>query len=140
VKLQILHVPDCPNTAVLAARLDEVLEGQTDVEMELEQRVVADHNEATLHKFPLDAARGVGEDHGLHTHARENADGKHHLFRGIALIKMDAALHASDRNGSYFSDDEFSRVADGGRLWKVRNLRVGNFGGTGKFVRKRAEP
>jgi len=39
-------VPDCPNTAVLAARLDEVLDGQTDAEVEVEERVIADHGEA----------------------------------------------------------------------------------------------
>jgi hypothetical protein len=44
VRLQILHVPDCPNVAVLAARLDEVLAGRVDVEVE--QRVVADQDEA----------------------------------------------------------------------------------------------
>ncbi|HEY3717355.1 MAG TPA: organomercurial lyase [Jatrophihabitantaceae bacterium] len=46
MKVQILHVPDCPNTAVLAARLDEVLDGQTDAEVEVEERVIADHGEA----------------------------------------------------------------------------------------------
>jgi hypothetical protein len=31
MRLQILHVPDCPNVAVLAAWLDEVLAGLGDV-------------------------------------------------------------------------------------------------------------
>jgi hypothetical protein len=44
--VQILHVPDCPNVAVLAARLDEVLDGCTDFEAEIEQHVVADQDEA----------------------------------------------------------------------------------------------
>jgi hypothetical protein len=44
MKLQILHVTDCPNVAVLAARLDEVLAGRSDVE--LVRRVVADQDEA----------------------------------------------------------------------------------------------
>jgi hypothetical protein len=44
MKLQILHVPDCPNVAVLAARLDEILAGRSDVEVE--RRVVADQDEA----------------------------------------------------------------------------------------------
>jgi hypothetical protein len=44
MKLQILHVPDCPNVALLAARLDEVLTGRADVEVE--QLVVADQDEA----------------------------------------------------------------------------------------------
>ncbi len=44
MRLQILHVPDCPNVAVLAARLDEVLAGRDDVEVE--RRVVADQDEA----------------------------------------------------------------------------------------------
>jgi hypothetical protein len=44
MKLQILHVPDCPNAAVLAARLDEVLTGRADVAVE--QVDVADQDEA----------------------------------------------------------------------------------------------
>jgi hypothetical protein len=44
MKLQILHVPDCPNTAVLAARLDEALTGRADVAVE--QVDVADQDEA----------------------------------------------------------------------------------------------
>jgi hypothetical protein len=44
MKLQILHVPDCPNAAVLAARLDEVLAGRADVAVE--QVDVADQDEA----------------------------------------------------------------------------------------------
>ena len=46
MKVQILHVPDCPNTAFLAARLDEIIDGQTSVEAEVEHRLVADHDEA----------------------------------------------------------------------------------------------
>ena len=44
MKLQILHVPDCPNVAVLAARLDEVLADRGGVEVE--RRVIADQDEA----------------------------------------------------------------------------------------------
>jgi hypothetical protein len=44
MKLQILHVPDCPNTAVLAARLDEVLTGRADIAVE--QVDVADQDVA----------------------------------------------------------------------------------------------
>jgi hypothetical protein len=44
MRLQILHVPDCPNTAVLAARLEEVLAARAD--FALEQLVVADQDEA----------------------------------------------------------------------------------------------
>jgi hypothetical protein len=44
MKLQILHVPDCPNTAVLAARLDEALTGRADVAVE--QVDVADQDVA----------------------------------------------------------------------------------------------
>jgi hypothetical protein len=45
MKLQILHVPDCPSTAVLAARLDEVLTGRADVAVE--RLVVTDQDAAT---------------------------------------------------------------------------------------------
>ena len=44
MRLQILHVRDCPNAAVLAARLDEIVSGRVDVEVE--QLVVADQDEA----------------------------------------------------------------------------------------------
>lgn len=45
MKLQILHVPDCPNVAVLSARIAEVLDGRRDVEVD--QVVVADQDVAT---------------------------------------------------------------------------------------------
>src|SRR5712664_3172669 len=101
--------------------------------------VIADHHQPALHEFPFDAARGVGEDHGLYAHARENADGKRHLFRGVAFVKMDPALHPGHGNRSHFSDDELARMANGGRLRKVRNFRVGDFGGIGEFVRESAK-
>ena len=44
MKLQVLHVLDCPNAAVLAARLKEVLTGRPDVLVE--QRVIRDAGEA----------------------------------------------------------------------------------------------
>jgi hypothetical protein len=45
MKLQVLHVPDCPNTAVLDARLAETLAGRSDVV--IEHHVVRDQAEAT---------------------------------------------------------------------------------------------
>jgi len=101
--------------------------------------VIADHHQPALHKFAFNAARGVGKDHRLNTHARENADGKSHLFRGIALVKMDSALHPRNGNCSYFSDDKLPRVANGGRLREVRNFRVRDFGGISEFVRESAK-
>jgi len=52
---------------------------------------------------------------------------------------MDSALHSGNGNCSHSSDDELPRVANGGRLRKMRNFRIGNFGGIGKFVRESAE-
>ena len=49
MRLQILHVPDCPNTGVLTARLDGLLTGRNDVVVEHE--VIHDEREA--------AARGM---------------------------------------------------------------------------------
>lgn len=42
MRLQVLHVPDCPHAAVLVARLAHLLASRAEVE----QRVVRDHNEA----------------------------------------------------------------------------------------------
>src|SRR5260370_23032828 len=102
--------------------------------------VIADDHEAALHEFPFDATRGVGEDHGLYAHARENADGKGDLFRGVTFIKMDAALHPGNGNCSHFSDDELSRMADGSGLRIMRNFRVRNFRSSSEFVGKCAKP
>jgi len=49
MRLQVLHVPDCPNTGVLTARLDGLLTGRGDVVVEYE--VIRDEREA--------AARGM---------------------------------------------------------------------------------
>jgi hypothetical protein len=44
VRLEVLHVSDCPNTAVLTARLAEALSGRRDVV--IEQREISDRAEA----------------------------------------------------------------------------------------------
>jgi hypothetical protein len=44
VKLEVLHVTDCPNTTVLTARLAAVLSGRRDVV--IEQREISDRAEA----------------------------------------------------------------------------------------------
>jgi hypothetical protein len=44
MRLQVLHVPDCPNTGVLTARLDGLLTGRDDVVVEHE--VIRDEREA----------------------------------------------------------------------------------------------
>lgn len=44
MKLQILHVPGCPNTGVLIARLDQTLAGPGPVEVE--SRPIHDQDEA----------------------------------------------------------------------------------------------
>lgn len=49
MKLELLHVPDCPNTGVLAERLQSLITGHADVVVE--RRVVRDQAEA--------AARGM---------------------------------------------------------------------------------
>src|SRR5260370_443532 len=91
------------------------------------------------HTHKVCADRPVGEDHSLYAHSRENADGKGHLLRRITFVKMDAALHPGNGDCSHFSDDEFPRMANSGRLRKVRNFLVWDFGGFGKFVRKSAK-
>jgi hypothetical protein len=49
MKLEVLHVPGCPNTAVLTERLDQLIVERGEVV--LEQRVIRDQSEA--------AARGM---------------------------------------------------------------------------------
>lgn len=46
MRLEVLHVPDCPNTAVLTARLAESLTGRGDVV--IEQHVIRVPSEAAL--------------------------------------------------------------------------------------------
>src|SRR5438552_2488773 len=102
--------------------------------------VIADDHETALREFAFDATGGVGEDHGFHTHTREDADGKRNLLRRIAFVKMYAALHARDGNSSDFTDYELSSVPDGRRLGKMRNFCVRNFRGAGKFIGECAKP
>ena len=80
---------------------------------------------------------GVGEDHGFHAHARENANGKGDVLGGIAFVEMDAALHSGHGNFADFADDELACVADGGGAWKVWDFRVGNFGGACRIRRRK---
>lgn len=45
MKLQVLHVPGCPNTTVLVGRLEEVIAGRRD--LLLEHQVINDEAQAT---------------------------------------------------------------------------------------------
>lgn len=45
MRLQILYVPDCPNTGLLRARLEQALTGQDTVDVQL--HVIHDQDEAT---------------------------------------------------------------------------------------------
>jgi hypothetical protein len=49
MKLEILHVPDCPNVAVLTARLNEALAGRRDVA--IEEHEVRDQAEAAARQM-----------------------------------------------------------------------------------------
>ena len=49
MRLEVLHIPDCPNTAVLTERLDQLIVARSDVV--IEHRVIHDQTEA--------AARGM---------------------------------------------------------------------------------
>jgi hypothetical protein len=46
MKLEVLHVPDCPNTAALTERLDALIVGRGDVVVE--DRVIRDETEAAV--------------------------------------------------------------------------------------------
>src|SRR6266581_105979 len=48
--------------------------------------VIADDHKPALHELAFDAACGVGEDHGLYAHAREDTNGKRNIFGGITFI------------------------------------------------------
>lgn len=49
MKLEVLHVPDCPNAAALATRLDELLAGRRDIV--IEQREINDEAEAAARRM-----------------------------------------------------------------------------------------
>jgi len=52
---------------------------------------------------------------------------------------MNAALHASEGDAVYGSEDELACVTNRRCAGEVRNLRVGNPAGVGEFVGERAE-
>ena len=97
--------------------------------------VIADQNQGALREPEIDASGGVGDDEGANPHAREYPDGKSDLLRGVSLIKMNAALHGSDRDGAGIADDQTSGVADRGGL---RESGMSEYGMASAFVRESA--
>jgi hypothetical protein len=49
VKLEVLHIPECPSIAVLTRRLDELIGRRADVVVEF--RVIRDEDEALTHRM-----------------------------------------------------------------------------------------
>ena len=102
--------------------------------------VVADDYKPPLRELAFDAPGRVRQDHRLHSHSRENTNGKHHVFCRISLIEMDAALHPRNGHRSHFPNDQLPRVPNGCRPRKIRDLSVRNSRCAGEFVGKRTQP
>src|SRR5204862_3317376 len=101
--------------------------------------VITEGDQRSLGIVEVDAAGGVSEDDRLHSHARENAHRERDLFGGVAFVKMNAALHAGDRDAVDVAEYQLASVADGSGTGKVRDFRVRNSGSLGEFVGESAE-
>src|SRR5579859_390944 len=96
--------------------------------------MVANGHQAALRIVAIDAASGIGDNHGLNAHAGEHTNGKGDFLRGVALVEMNAALHGGHWSVANAADDQPSGMADGGGLREIGDPCVGNFGGTREFV------
>src|SRR5207302_6651508 len=58
--------------------------------------VIFNEHQRTLLVFEIDPSGGVGEDNGANAHATEDANRERNLLGGVALVKMNAALHGDE--------------------------------------------
>jgi hypothetical protein len=118
-RVGVRHVGEAKAEAVVVGAGQRIRSLQIDV--------VFDQDQRALRVAEVDASGGVGEDHGVDSHAGEHADGKGDLLRGVSLVLVDATLHGGDWHIACLADDKPAGVSDGGGLGKGWNLGVGNF-------------
>src|SRR5215469_9298357 len=87
--------------------------------------MVADGDQSATAVAGIDAACSVGHHNSLDSHAGEDTNRKGNLLCGIAFVKMNAALHSSDRYACNVADYKISGVTDGGAAREGRNVDVG---------------
>ena len=111
MKLQVLHVPGCPNTPVLVARLRDVLAGRRDVLVE--EHVITDEAQAaawgmtgspTLLVDGVDPFRVAGTAPSLSCRLYRDADRDGDLSRGADGAPSIAALRTALEGGSEAAD------------------------------------
>jgi hypothetical protein len=103
MKLEVLHVPDCPNTAVLTDRLETLIIGRGDVVVE--HRVIRDQPEAvargmtgspTLLVDGVDPFAAAGQSPSLS--CRLYVDEAGAVSGAPSLVQLRSALaHGADR-------------------------------------------
>ena len=82
--------------------------------MSLQIDVIANDDQRALRIAEIDAAGGVGQDHGMNAHAPKHANGEGDFLRRVSLVEMDAALHGCNGYVARFADHHAACVSDRG--------------------------
>ena len=91
-----------------------------------EGNLVANQHEVSRSKAPANAPGGIGQKEDLSSHQLHQTDRHNHLFHLIALIVMNPSLHDDGRRPGHMAKDIASHMSRHRRLWKSRNLLIGN--------------
>ena len=74
----------------------------------------------------VDGAGGIAGDERVHADAPHEPDRERDLLRGVALVAMQAALHADDLPAAEDADDEAPDMPGDGRAFHMRHLPIGD--------------
>ena len=107
----------------------------------LQVDVIAQDHQRALVEIAVDAAGGVGKNHGANSHAREHAHRKNHVLQRVAFVEMHAALHRGNAEFAAVSPITMPPgVADRpSNAGKFGMRRVVNARRVSQFVRKAPE-
>ena len=101
--------------------------------------VVRDEHEVAGVKAAVDAAGGVREEEYLRAQQLQQPRGQHHVVYLVALVVVDAALHAGHVHASERAEDEPALVARYGRDGEAGDVRVAHLALDVQLLREAAE-
>lgn len=86
----------------------------------------------------IDTAGGVGDDQSGDTEEFHQADGHGACGEGVALVEVEAALHADHGGGPDMAEEEAPSVTHYGTHGEVGDVFVIEFGGVGDGIAQRS--
>ena len=102
--------------------------------------MVGKQNQLALLEIEANAPGGVGQHQGGDAQPAKNAHREGDFFRGVSLVRVDAALHHGDGSSSDGTEDQASAMAFDRGAGKVGYVAVRDGDGVLDAVGERTQP